>query len=90
MSKTAKMPRANEVEVAFVKSIQNPVEVLEIVEKTQERIAQATKLGATGLEIGTIVGSGWLEIAELEGDVIANEITDTRWPLDGSTLPVAA
>ena len=89
MSKTAKMPRANDNEVAFVKSIANPVEVLEIVEKTQKQIEEATKNGATGLEIGTIVGSGWLEIAELEGDVIANEIIDTKWPLDGSTLAAA-
>ena len=41
------------------------------------------------MEIGSIVGGGWLEIAELEGDVIATEITDAKWPLDGSTLAAA-
>lgn len=81
-----RLPAASQTEVAFVRGISNPDEVLAAIERGHEAVAKCDSM----LGIAAAVAGTWLEIAELEGDDVAETITQHVWPLDAEPLAAAA
>ena len=81
-----RLPVASQTEVAFVRAISNPDEVLAAIERGHAAVANA----ASPMELAAAVAGTWLEIAELEGDEAAETITQSVWPLDADPESLAA
>lgn len=81
-----RLPAASASEVEFVRSLANPSEVLNAIERGHAAVANA----ASPMELAAAVAGTWLEIAELEGDEAAETITQNVWPLDSDPQVLAA
>jgi hypothetical protein len=73
------MEIATQSQMQFAGRIANPTEVLAAIERGHAAVAAAAN---NQIELGAAVAGTWIELAELEGDEVAEAICDEVWPLD--------
>lgn len=87
----SRLPAASADQIEFVRGISNPTPVLEAISRGHDVINRLGEF-ASPIELAAAVSGTWLEIAELEGDITADRICDSIWPLggDADAMPLAA
>lgn len=81
---TTTLPKATAAEVSFVRGIASPMEVLGVIRRGHELMADAHDPFTRVLALSKIE----LELIELEGEAIAAKIVSTVWPDDADVVEV--